>query len=151
MDNDGVRDAGEAPIAGVPIRLTGTTLTGQSVVLNTTTDASGFYFFAGMAPGTYTVTQVTQPTGYADGIDTTGTEFASDPAGNDRFTRVVIPNNASTQDGVNWNFGERMETDLAITKTDGTSIYRPGKDVTYTITVTNKGIWDVEEIGRAHV
>jgi fimbrial isopeptide formation D2 family protein/uncharacterized repeat protein (TIGR01451 family) len=144
MDNDGVRDAGEAPIAGVPIRLTGTTLTGQSVVLNTTTDASGFYFFAGMAPGTYTVTQVTQPTGYADGIDTTGTEFASDPAGNDRFTRVVIPNNASTQDGVNWNFGERMETDLAITKTDGTSIYRPGKDVTYTITVTNKGIWDVE-------
>ena len=147
MDDDGVRDPGEAPIAGVPIRLTGTTLTGQSVVLNTTTDASGFYFFAGMAPGTYTITQVTQPTGYADGKDTIGTEFGTGPAqalaGPDRFTTIVIPNNASSQDGVEWNFGERMETDLAITKTDGTSIFRPGKDVTYTITVTNKGIWDV--------
>ena len=143
-DNDGTRDAGEDPIAGVPIRLTGTTTTGQAVVLNTTTDSSGFYLFAGMAPGTYTVTEVTQPTGYADGIDTTGTVFASDPAGNDRFTRVVILGNSTNDDGTNWNFGERKETDLAITKTDGTSIFRPGKDVTYTITVTNKGIWDVE-------
>jgi fimbrial isopeptide formation D2 family protein/uncharacterized repeat protein (TIGR01451 family) len=147
MNNDGVRDSGEAPIAGVPIRLTGTTLAGQPVTLNTTTDSSGHYFFAGMAPGTYIVTQVSQPAGYADGKDTVGTEFLSGSPlalpGPDRFTRIVIPNNGLPQDGVEWNFGERMETDLAIAKTDGTAIYRPDSTTTYRITVTNNGVWDV--------
>lgn len=144
MDNDGIRDAGEAPIAGVPIRLTGTTLTGQSVVLNTTTDSSGFYFFAGMAPGNYTITQVTQPAGYADGKDAVGTQFGGSlQSSPDRIMNVVVPANATSQDGQNYNFGERIETDLAITKANGTSIFAPDKDVTYTITVTNKGVWDV--------
>jgi fimbrial isopeptide formation D2 family protein/uncharacterized repeat protein (TIGR01451 family) len=144
MNDDGIRDAGEAPIAGVPIRLTGTTLAGQAVVLNTTTDASGFYFFAGMAPGNYTVTQVAQPTGYADGKDAVGTQFGGSlQSSPDRIVNVVVPANATSQDGQNYNFGERIETDLAITKANGTSIFAPDKDVTYTITVTNKGVWDV--------
>ena len=152
MNNDAVFDPGESPIAGVPIRLTGRDNLGRPVDMTTTTDATGNYIFAGLIPcfpgTTYTVTQVTQPTGYADGKDTVGTQFSgatptANGVGSDRFINILIPANATTQLGENWNFGERKETDLAITKTDGTAIYRPNSTTTYRITVTNNGVWDV--------
>lgn len=73
-DNDGVRDAGEKPIAGVIMTLTGTDIFGASVTRTTTTDANGFYRFVNLMPGTYNVTQ-TQPTQYKDGKDTVGNTF----------------------------------------------------------------------------
>jgi uncharacterized repeat protein (TIGR01451 family) len=54
---NGVQDAGEAPVAGFQVRLTGTDTDGNPVgPLTTTTDATGHYSFTGLQSGTYTVT-----------------------------------------------------------------------------------------------
>ncbi len=60
-NDDGIKQSGEAGIKGVKIILTGTNDLGQSVRVTTTTDASGYYIFSGLRPGTYSVTEV-QPT-----------------------------------------------------------------------------------------
>lgn len=54
-----------APIGGVTITLTGTDDRGNAIVLTTTTAADGTYSFAGVRPGTYSVTE-TQPSGWFD-------------------------------------------------------------------------------------
>ncbi|MEK8049354.1 SdrD B-like domain-containing protein [Ideonella sp. DXS22W] len=66
-DNNGTADAGETGIAGVTLTLTGTDTTGQAVTRSTTTDALGNYRFEALTPGTYTVTEPTQPTSTVDG------------------------------------------------------------------------------------
>jgi len=49
-------DAGDGPIAGVPVTLTGVPLSSSTpVTLTTTTDANGNYAFSNVSPGTYTV------------------------------------------------------------------------------------------------
>ena len=73
-DNDAVKDAGEKPIAGVILTLTGTDIFGASVTRTTVTNANGFYNFVNLMPGTYHVQQ-TQPAKYKDGKDTIGNTF----------------------------------------------------------------------------
>jgi uncharacterized repeat protein (TIGR01451 family) len=67
-NNDGVMNDGtDAAISGVVITLEGSNdLT--SVILHRTTDASGYYGFEGLRPGTYTLTEH-QPSGFLDGTD----------------------------------------------------------------------------------
>jgi len=68
VNNDGVQSGpGETGIAGVTIELTGVDDTGASVSLTTTTDANGDFSFEGLRPGTYTLTQPTQPPGTSNG------------------------------------------------------------------------------------
>lgn len=57
-DADGVQDAGEAGIAGVTVTLYNTS---GSAVATAVTDANGFYFFANVNPGTYTIGFSTLP------------------------------------------------------------------------------------------
>ena len=67
-NNDGVQSGpGETGIPGVTIELTGVDDTGASVSLSTTTDANGDFRFEGLRPGTYTLTQPTQPPGTSNG------------------------------------------------------------------------------------
>ena len=73
-DNDGINDAGEKPIAGVIMTLTGTDIFGASVTRTAVTNAAGYYNFVNLMPGTYHVNQ-TQPTKYKDGKDTVGNTF----------------------------------------------------------------------------
>ena len=54
-NGNGVRDAGEAALAGITVHLTGTDKLGEAVSVTTTTDASGNYNFGGIADGTYSV------------------------------------------------------------------------------------------------
>ena len=67
-NDNGVKDAGDAGIAGVAVRLAGIDDLGNPVSAVTTTDAGGAYSFGILRPGTYVVTE-TQPAGYLDGLD----------------------------------------------------------------------------------
>lgn len=74
-NNNGVRDAGENPIAGVTLTLSGTDVLGNPLNLTTTTDGNGAWRFDDLLPpqaGTgYTVTE-TQPSAYIDGKHSAG-------------------------------------------------------------------------------
>ena len=99
-NNDGVKQAGEAGIAGTTITLTGTDSFGP-VSLTATTADDGSYGFMNLRPGTYTITE-TQPDGYLDGKDTQGTP-GTGMASDDVISNITL---ASGIDGVNNNFGE---------------------------------------------
>lgn len=71
-NNNGVKDAGEAGIAGVTLSLTGNTASGTPVSLTTVSAADGSFTFANLAASDssgYAVTE-TQPAGYTDGKTT---------------------------------------------------------------------------------
>jgi uncharacterized repeat protein (TIGR01451 family) len=70
-NNNGVRDAGENPIANVTLTLTGSDINGAPVNRTTTTTSTGTYVFADLLEGDYTITQ-TQPDDYEDGKHTAG-------------------------------------------------------------------------------
>ncbi|MBI1927242.1 carboxypeptidase regulatory-like domain-containing protein [Candidatus Poribacteria bacterium] len=106
-NNNGVKEFGEVPIPGATVTLTGTDDLGNSVSLSTTTDASGFYSFTNLRPGTYVITE-TQPAGYLDGKDTIGTPGGT--TGNDVFSNIVL---GAGVNGVNNNFGELLPASLA--------------------------------------
>jgi serine-aspartate repeat-containing protein C/D/E len=59
VNGNGVRDAGEAGLAGVTIRITDA----SGTVTTTTSDASGAFSFTGLAAGAYVVSEVV-PTGF---------------------------------------------------------------------------------------
>ena len=94
-NNDGVKDAGEAPIPGVTITL------GGAATRTATTGEDGCYRFINLTAGTYTITE-TQPAAYLDGKDTIGSQGGK--TSNDKHYDIVLP--AGTN-GINNNFGER--------------------------------------------
>jgi protocatechuate 3,4-dioxygenase beta subunit len=106
-NNDGVRDASEAPIPGTTV-----TLTGGATTLTATTDANGFYSFDDLQPGTYTVTE-TQPTGYLDGKDNAGSPgggtVVEDPV-HDKIQNITL---TSGQASENNDFGELKGSSLS--------------------------------------
>ncbi len=59
-NSDGIQDAGEAPISGVTVFLYDAS---GNIVASTVTDANGYYNFANVLPGTYTVGFTTTPSG----------------------------------------------------------------------------------------
>ena len=73
IDRDGVQalpqDTG---LAGVAIELRGTDDSGAAVSRSTTTDADGRYRFDGLRPGSYSVSEPTQPDGTSNGITRAG-------------------------------------------------------------------------------
>ena len=68
-NNNGVFDSGETPIAGVVLTLLDSS--GKSTGKTATTDATGYYQFDNLVPGTYGVSEA-QPAGYLDGLDAAG-------------------------------------------------------------------------------
>ncbi|MFK8115304.1 MAG: beta strand repeat-containing protein [Rubripirellula sp.] len=103
-NNNGIQDAGEDPIPGVELTLTGTDTLGNAVTRAATTNASGDYLFASLAAGTYTVTE-TQPSGFRDGIETAGTGANASTADN-VFTQLGL---GAATDAIEFNFGELNE------------------------------------------
>src|SRR5262249_38169354 len=104
--------------SSIDLVLTGTDHLGNPVNVPLTT-TTGTYSFTGLRPGTYTVTEVNQPTGLLDGRDTPGTsspgtQFGGtgtaasaprNPRDADAITNIVI-GTGQNKNGINYNFGE---------------------------------------------
>jgi hypothetical protein len=72
-NNNGIKDAGETTgFGGLTMKLTGTNDRGTITPLTVSTRADGSYSFDTLRPGTYTVTEVTSPSGYISGQKTRG-------------------------------------------------------------------------------
>ncbi|MCZ8318952.1 MAG: SpaA isopeptide-forming pilin-related protein [Silanimonas sp.] len=135
-DNDGVIDAGERGIANVTVVLTGTDVNGTAVNVTLQTDADGRYVFTGLLPGTYTVTEPTQPAGTANGRTVpgstggTGTPVTTTPSA---ITTIPL---AAGQASVDHHFGEVPVSSIA------GSVYND-RD--------NDGVRDTDEPGYAGI
>ncbi|MFT7723638.1 MAG: SdrD B-like domain-containing protein [Roseateles sp.] len=110
LDNDGVIDAGEAGLAGVTVRLTGTDILNNPVLLEVPTDAQGAYAFTGLVPGSYALTEPLQPPHTLDGRTVAGSiggaaMGAGSPVGSlpSAITQIVL---SHLQHAVGNNFGE---------------------------------------------
>jgi fimbrial isopeptide formation D2 family protein/uncharacterized repeat protein (TIGR01451 family) len=130
-DNDGIRDVGESLITdSTTFRLSGSDVAGNAVSIDVTT-TTGAYNFTGLRAGTYTITQLDQPTGYLDGRDTAGTSspgtqfggtgtLASADRGTpaapghdaDAIGTIIITGGNESKTGINYNFGELLPARL---------------------------------------
>lgn len=77
LNVNGIQDAGEPGIPGVSLLLTGTANDGTTINQTTITGADGRYLFAGVYPGSYTIT-VELPAGYSPTKAMAGTDPALD-------------------------------------------------------------------------
>ncbi|MEZ0484993.1 SdrD B-like domain-containing protein [Fibrella aquatica] len=77
-NKDGIQNTGDVPLPGVTVTL----FLNGSAVATTTTDASGFYSFTGLAPGTSNsyVVGFTAPAGYTATISNVGSDTADSDA-----------------------------------------------------------------------
>ena len=101
---NGLFDAGlDTPITGVTVNLTGTDYGADGVLgggddsavnRSTTTDGLGNYVFLGLNPGSYTVTEPTQPAGTFNGVTTAG--FVSGGGGGAAGTATVVATTPSS-------------------------------------------------------
>lgn len=118
-NNDGVKQASEAGINGVEVRIVGTDHHGNDVDLIVSTSGTGAnagtYQFENLRPGTYSIQQDpngdTIPADYLDGKDSIGTPGGIDSV-NDVFLNVNLPTGTETN-GANNNFGEIQDADLS--------------------------------------
>jgi uncharacterized repeat protein (TIGR01451 family) len=104
LNNNGIRDPGEEPIAGVTITLTGTDSNGNPVTRTAVTDANGQYQIIGLPPSNsagYTIVE-TQPPAYADGIARAG--GVGGTVGASRISNIVFPGGSIVP---GYDFGER--------------------------------------------
>jgi hypothetical protein len=101
LNNDGVKDPGEAGIANVQIRLTGVDDTGKRISLLTHTAADGSYNFGNLRPGTYAIT-VTQPRNFLHGKNSAGS-LGGDTSRPNITSAIVVGVGDS---GTDYNFGE---------------------------------------------
>jgi hypothetical protein len=109
FNDDGEIDFNEKAIEGVGVSLTGLDDRGNAVSLTAQTDIDGIYAFEGLRPGQYTLTE-TQPGGFQDGKDKLGS-IGGIP-GNDVFQSIPV---GVGVDGINYNFGERVEAGATLT------------------------------------
>jgi uncharacterized repeat protein (TIGR01451 family) len=139
-NDNGVIDSSEIGLAGVALVLTGTDDLGVAVTANATTGADGSYSFTNLRPGTYTVTEPTQPAGTVNGITTAGslggtaTPVTTLPSA---ISGIVLPVGGAANDN---NFGElSLSPDLRVSKSHAEPIFTVTKPATYTIRVRNAG------------
>jgi len=100
VNNNGHRDAGEPGISGVELTLLDAA--GNPTTHTTVTDATGYYSFEDLMPGTYGVAEA-QPQPYRDGLDSQGTAGGTAINPGDKIVGAVL--NPGTF-GKNYDFGE---------------------------------------------
>jgi len=115
-NDNGLRDAGEAGIANVPVTLTGTDARGNPVNLTLSTDGNGDYRFANLLTADATGYRVSEgaipPAAgtFNDGRDTLGNAATPGALGNDVLSAVGL---APAQDATGYLFGELQATTIA--------------------------------------
>jgi len=120
-NNNGAIDGGESGIAGVTLSISGTDVFGNTVThAPVTSDSSGNYLFDSLEQANstgYTITQ-TQPSAYADGLETAGTASSgtapggtvSATVGSNTITGIVLDKD---QVATGYNFGELRNNKLS--------------------------------------
>ncbi|CAL1151181.1 unnamed protein product [Cladocopium goreaui] len=104
--NDGIKDPGEEPIAGVTLKLLKDGVdTGRTAV----TDASGYYEFTNLDRGKYAVMEI-HPEGWIDGLDTEGNLGGSPDNPGDMISQIMLDYG---DDAVEYNFGELLPGSIA--------------------------------------
>ena len=109
-DNDGRRESGEEPVAGVTVVLRDAA---GNEVARQQTNQQGAYRFTGLRAGSYVVTEV-QPAGWLDGLDAAGTiggvvvGAATNPG--DVINQIALK---WGDDGVEYNFGEQRPASIS--------------------------------------
>ncbi len=88
-DGDGLQDAGEEGLSGVPVTLSGNALDGTTVALSSQTDAAGNYAFVQLPAGTYELT-------FAAPASPTGLAFSPQNAGDEDVDSDAHPTTGST-------------------------------------------------------
>ncbi len=106
LDNDGVIDPTETGLAGVELVLSGTDRNGLTVNRTTTTDADGSYAFTGLLPGTYVVTEPTQPTDTLNGQTVAGTRGGTATGAMTTPSAITAIVLAANEAATGYNFGE---------------------------------------------
>jgi uncharacterized repeat protein (TIGR01451 family) len=139
-NNNGTLDSGEGGLGGVTVTLTGTDDTGAAVSLSTTTGSDGGYAFSNLRPGTYTLTEPTQPAGTVNGITSPGTlgGTATTPASSpSAITGIVLPAGGAALAN---NFGEIGQSpDLKVSKSHSPARLTVNNAATVTVAVRNAG------------
>lgn len=107
-NDNGLRDVGEPPLAGVVLTLTQSN--GPTLVRNVSTGADGSYLFDGLSAGTYQLVE-TQPSTYLDGRETVGSAGGTvdnsafdDTARHNTIAAISVTINGSATGNL---FGER--------------------------------------------
>ena len=164
LDNNGIQDPGEQPLAGVEVTLYAAD--GSTVLATTTTSADGTYIFdgaSGVAPNTdyvlgFDASTTTSP--LPGGVSPSDLEptmanvgSTSNPDATDSDlvgTTIPVTTGGPGENDHTFDAGFTLPYDLALTKvytsdsfedtTDGA--IEDGSDVTFTITVTNQGLID---------
>ncbi len=147
---NGIQDDGEEPIAGFPVRLTGTDSDGNAVgPLDTTTGADGRYSFTGLQSGSYAVTFL--PSGLGAGQHFTLQDAgANDLADSDGDPATGVASVTLTPNTVNLSIDQGVFTadpDIEVTKSingdDANTapgvLVEPGEDMEVTFEVHNTG------------
>lgn len=144
-NDDGIKQSDEGGYAQIDVVLTGTDDLGNAVTVTGRTDSNGHYVFEGLRPGTYTVTEPTQPAETLNGLTTAGT-IAGTPVSatvTDKATAPSAITGIVLQPGdkaIDNNFGEIGDSpDMMVSKSSGMVKFTVNNVASYTIRVRNAG------------
>lgn len=140
---NGLQDTGELGVAGVTVDLLNAA--GTSVLATTTTNASGWYYFGGLAAGSYEVKFVA-PSGDQFTVAGVGSNPALNSSANPTtgITAPITLTAGEIDDNVDAGLvastsGATLTTGITVNKIPGSMVVNACGQETYTIAVTNTG------------